>query len=263
MTHFGILCPAAIGHLNPMCALGRELQRRNHYVTLFGVPDVAEKVAKSGLNFQSIGETEFPKGTLEKNYKQLGEMSGISGLKFTVKLLQKETSMLLDEGPEIIRKVGVEALLVDQLTRAGGTIADFVNLPFITVCNALLINQEPGVPPFFTHWSYRKTWWAYLRNQIGNSIINQLTKSIGSIVIKKRHQWQLSYSGIKDFYSSLAQICQLPAEFDFPRVNLPECFHFTGPLKDPSGVEPVSFDSISFPFEKLSPKPLIYASLGT
>lgn len=35
MTHFGIICPAAIGHLNPMCALGRELQRRGHRVTLF------------------------------------------------------------------------------------------------------------------------------------------------------------------------------------------------------------------------------------
>ena len=43
----------------------------------------------------------------------------------------------------------------------------------------------------------------------------------------------------------------------------PQCFHYTGPLQEPSGHEPVSFDSISFPFEKLTGKPLIYASLGT
>jgi MGT family glycosyltransferase len=67
----------------------------------------------------------------------------------------------------------------------------------------------------------------------------------------------------QDAYSRLAQICQLPREFDFPRVNLPNCFHYTGPLQNPSGLESVSFPDISFPWEKLTDKPLIYASLGT
>ena len=35
MTHFGILCFPELGHLNPMIALGRELQRRGHNVTFF------------------------------------------------------------------------------------------------------------------------------------------------------------------------------------------------------------------------------------
>ena len=60
MTHFGIICPAAIGHLNPMCVLGRELQRRGHQVTLFGVLDIQPKVMKSGLGFWTIGEADFP-----------------------------------------------------------------------------------------------------------------------------------------------------------------------------------------------------------
>jgi zeaxanthin glucosyltransferase len=60
MTHFAIICPSAIGHLNPMCVLGRELQRRNHQVTLFSIPDIRSKVINSGLNFETIGETEFP-----------------------------------------------------------------------------------------------------------------------------------------------------------------------------------------------------------
>ena len=46
MTHFGIICPSAIGHLNPMCALGGELQRRNHRVTIFGIADIETKVKK-------------------------------------------------------------------------------------------------------------------------------------------------------------------------------------------------------------------------
>ncbi|MBD2564763.1 hypothetical protein H6G95_30090 [Nostoc linckia FACHB-391] len=39
MTHFAIICPAVTGHLNPMFALGRELQRRGHRLTFLGVLD--------------------------------------------------------------------------------------------------------------------------------------------------------------------------------------------------------------------------------
>ena len=143
----------AIGHLNPMCALGRELQRRGHHVTLFGIPDIQPKIQNSGLNWQILGAVEFPLGTLEQRDKQLGEMSGLAGLKFTVRWLQQETAMLLREAPTVLKAAGVEALLVDQVTTGGGTIAQKLNLPFVTVYNALLINREPGVPPYFTAWS--------------------------------------------------------------------------------------------------------------
>lgn len=66
-----------------------------------------------------------------------------------------------------------------------------------------------------------------------------------------------------DAYSQLAQICQLPEVFDFPREQLPRCMHYVGPLQDPSGLEPVTFADLSFPFDQLLQKPMIYASLGT
>ncbi len=115
MTHFGILCPAAIGHLNPMCVLGRELQRRGHHVTLFGIPDIQPKVRNSGLDFRTVGEAAFPIGALEQKYKQLGEMSGLAGLYFTVDWLQQETVMLFREAPDALKAEGVDALLVDQV----------------------------------------------------------------------------------------------------------------------------------------------------
>lgn len=263
MTHFGIICPAAIGHLNPMCVLGRELQRRGHQVTLFGIPDVQPKVMRSELDFWVIGEAEFPTGSLEQKYKQLGELSGLAGFKFTIDWMQQEAALLFAEAPAALTAAGVEALLVDQVS-VGGTIADFLNLPFITVCNALLINKEAGVPPFFSHWSYNKAGWAKLRNQLGNFFLERLTQPFWDVLLQQRHQWKLPpFSTRDEAGSQLAQICQLPAEYDFPRVNLSRCFHYTGPLQDVSGLEPVSFSSVSFPFEKLTGKPLIYASLGT
>jgi MGT family glycosyltransferase len=62
----------------------------------------------------------------------------------------------------------------------------------------------------------------------------------------------------KDYYSKLAQLSQQPAEFEFPRQHLPKVFHFTGLFHNPA-----SRESVSFPFEKLTGQPLIYASLGT
>jgi UDP:flavonoid glycosyltransferase YjiC (YdhE family) len=264
MTHFGILCPAAIGHLNPMFVLGRELKRRGHRVTLFHIPDVQSKVNNAGLDFWKIGEVEFPAGTLEPMYKQLGELSGIPALNFTISWLEKETKMLFSEAPTAISKAGIEMLLVDQVTTGGGTIADFLKIPFVTVCNALLINREPGVPPYFTNWDYNTEWWSLWRNRAGNFLLNRLSQKIWNLVISQRRKWNLSaYTHRDEAAGKLAQICQLPAEFDFPRVGLPKTFHYTGPLQDPSGLEPLSLSPIPFPFEKLNGKPLIYAALGT
>ncbi|MEB3281200.1 MAG: glycosyltransferase [Lyngbya sp.] len=264
MTHFAILAPAAIGHLNPMSVLGRELQRRGHKVTFFGIPDLELKLKNSDLSFSTIGETEFPPGSLEDYYKKLGQLSGLDGLKFTINWLKIEAKMLLNNAPTAFKSAGVEAVIVDQVTLPGGTIADFLNLPFVTVCNALLINRETGVPPYFTSWNYSTNPLALFRNRAGNFFLNKIGQPIREVIQQQRREWNLpTYKTLDDHFSQLAQICQLPAEYDFPRVNLADCFHYTGPLKDPSGLEPISFTEIEFPFDKLTGQPLIYASLGT
>jgi zeaxanthin glucosyltransferase len=264
MSHFGILCPSAIGHLNPMCTIGCELIRRGHRVTLFGVPDIQIKVAAAGLEFCEIGAEVFPLGTIEGIYAKLGGMSSMEGLKFTVKWLLKETNMLCADAPAAIRSKGIDLLIVDQISRIGGTIAEFLQIPFVTVCNALPINTEPSVPPFFTPWTYQNTWWAKLRNQLGNSLIEYLTWDAWKLLGTQRQTWNLAPIPNRDGTDSqLVKICQLPSGFDFPRERLSGCMNYVGPLQDPSGVEPVKFAGIDFPFDKLNGKPLIYASLGT
>ncbi len=263
MTHYGIVSPAAIGHLNPMCALGRELQRRGNIVTLFGVADLESKVKNSGLNYCLIAEDEYPIGRLEQDYEKLGKLNGNEGLKYTIQLLLDTTSIVFNHIPEAIESEGVEALIVDQVVGAGGTVADKLKLPFVTICNALLTNQEPGVPPYFTNWTQNKALWAKLRNQTANFFLNQKTLLLWEAIQKQRKEWQLPlHKNREDSYSKLAQISQLPIEFDFTRNKLAKCFHYTGPLQNPSGKESIQFD-IPFPWEKLTGKPLIYASLGT
>jgi MGT family glycosyltransferase len=264
MSHIGILCPGAIGHLNPMCNLGIELLRRGHKVTLFGVPEVEEKISQSNLEFHEIGASDFPLGSIEIVYAQLGKLTGLAGLKFAIQFFQKEAGMLFRDAPTAIRCAGIDLLLVDQVTSAGGTIADYLNLPFITVCNALPLNQEPGIPPYFTHWEYQNIWWAKLRNQLGYILINYLTRSIWNRLAQQRKEWHLPPLYTRsNAYSQLAQIAQLPQELDFPRERVVPWFHYAGPFKNPSNIEPVFLNKQLFSLEDLNDKPLIYANLGT
>lgn len=259
MTHFGIICPAANGHLNPMTALGRELQRRGHHVTLVGVLDAQPNALAAGLEFSAIAESESPLGTTARSLAQLGKLNGLAALRYTVTVFQESTAILLRDVPAAIKKSGVEALLVDETTSAGGTVAEFLGIPFITVCSALVLNQEDAIPPFFTPWSYHPAWWARLRNRAGYSLLRRIAQPIREVIDGYRQQWQLPpHSSSNAPYSKLAIISQQPAEFEFPRTALPQRFHFTGPYYDSTGREPVSF-----PFDKLTGQPLIYASMGT
>jgi len=264
MTRFGLFCPPAIGHLNPMCAIALELQRRGHIVILFGVPDALEKVSSLNLTTQEIGASDYPKGSVDSAYRTLGKLTGKAGLQFSIDFFKRETQMFFREAPQAIRQANIDVLIIDQISTSVATVADYLGLPFITVCNAMLINREPAVPPYSTHWAYSTTPWARVRNRCGNALVDFLTRDLWQVNVEQRRDWNLPpYQKRVDAYSPLAQVCQLPEAFDFPREHLPDHFHYIGRFQDPSGTEPISFDNTDFPFERLNGKPLIYASLGT
>jgi zeaxanthin glucosyltransferase len=105
-----------------------------------------------------------------------------------------------------------------------------------------MLNQDPQVPPWNTAWRYHPQPWARWRNQLGNKLLVTLAQPITQLVDRYRQQWQLPpFRQPNDAYSSLAQLCQQPAEFEFPRQSLPACFHFTGPYSNPASREPTTF----------------------
>jgi MGT family glycosyltransferase len=90
-------------------------------------------------------------------------------------------------------------------------------------------------------------------------LLSRTVKPITGVINQYRQEWKLppQFSS-NDRYSQLAQISQQPSQLEFPRENLPQCFHFTGPYHSPIGRE-----LPDFPYEKLTGQPLIYASMGT
>jgi MGT family glycosyltransferase len=166
--------------------------------------------------------------------------------------------MLCRDGPAAIRRAGVDLLLVDQMEPAGGAVAEHLDIPFVTICNALAINRDPAVPPPFTPWRFRDTAWARIRNSLGYAVSDLVMRPIMSIVADYRKSRGLRpLSGPDDSFSKIAQISQMPMEFDFPRSTLPESFHYVGPLRREAPGQ------VTFPWERLDHRPLVYASLGT
>src|ERR1022692_1089765 len=259
MAHIGFLCPSAPGHLNPLCCLGRELQARGHRVTTFQPPELEESVRRNAIDYQPIGESVFPPGTIRANYARLGELQGLAALRHLISYWVRRSRMLLAEAPEAIRRAGVDLLLVDQAEIAGACVADRMGLPFITVSNALVPDRESSIPPAFTGWSYSTSTLATLRNRLAYRFQDRLTRDWLNAFNQQRQEWHLPlYRIYEDSTSPWAHLSQQPACFDFPRRHLPAQFHYTGPWQDRRVRPPVPF-----PYDKLNGKPLIYASMGT
>jgi zeaxanthin glucosyltransferase len=259
MTHFGIICPAATGHLNPMTALGYELQKRGHRVTVLGIPDAKAKALTAGLEFQAIGQSDFPLGASKALFTELGNLKGLKALNCTINWVAKSADICLRDAPQVIKTVGIEALIVDQVAPQGGTVAEYLDIPFVSACGAMMLNGEISIPPFSTSWQYDPSWRGLLRNRLGYELLNYIRKPTLKTINDYRQQWNLPiHSNPNDNYSRLAQLSQQPAEFEFPRKELPSVFHFTGLYNNPD-----SRQITSFPDEKLTGQPLIYASMGT
>ena len=246
------------GHLNPFLALARELQGRGHRVTVFHMPDLASSVRAEQVDFVPIGASDHPVGSLPQSLAELGRLSGFAALRFTVRAIAKTTELICRDAPQAVHDARVDMLLVDQTEPAGGSVAERLGIPFITLCNALALNREPDVPPPFSPWNYRKSAWARMRNRLGYAVSDRILAPVRSVLADYRRRWKLpAHKGSEDSYSRLAQISQQPREFDFPRKFLPSCFHYVGPLRNPER------HKIEFPWERLDGRPLIYSSLGT
>lgn len=259
MTHFGIICPAAAGHLNPMITLGCELQQRGHRVTVINIEDARAKTEAAELEFQAIAKAKYPLGYTKELFTKFGSAKGIRAIKLTIDLIANGAKIFLTHAPELVKSSGIEALLVDQGSAEGGTIAEHLDIPFISLCSAIILNEDITVPPYIATWNYDPSWRGILRNRLGYALISFGRKPLLQVINNYRRQWNLPpCSNMDETYSKLAQISQQPVEFEFPRKNIPPVFHFAGSFNNPRSREPVSF-----PYEKLTRQPLIYASMGT
>src|SRR5689334_19738125 len=127
--HFAAVTMMAQSHFMSMAGIGRSLVARGHQFTFFQAPEMATWAEREGASFTSLGD---------------GPAEG-----WDVRDIANTMRYFCEQLPAAFRKTGVQAVLTDQMLPAGGCVADALNLPFVTVCSALPMNEEPEFPPSF------------------------------------------------------------------------------------------------------------------
>jgi zeaxanthin glucosyltransferase len=258
MARLGAFCFPGTGHINPMTALARALERRGHQVVIFGIADTEARVRAAGVEFCLIGEQDYPLGTLRKLDERLGQLKGLATFRFTVERVMNTARMVLRDGPDAVRAANVDALLVDEADM-GGNVAEYLGLPFISIAMFPPLVQDDRIPPFCFDWAPGLDRFSRLRNELGFRLLSRVAAPIFRVVNNQRRAWGLKpLRRSTDALSKLAQIAQLPEALEFDVPNKPAHLHYTGPFVDAQQRPPVPF-----PWEQLDGRPLVYASLGT
>lgn len=259
MAHFGIVAPPAAGHLSGLGSLGCELKRRGHQATVFS-GDRAENMTKR-LGLPVYNYTDDAK-VIRLIHRPLLIAAACVGMRISMSMrvrIAYWADQALRRLPGALRELQIDALLVDRTQLAAGTVAEHLGLPFATVSTGVLWNEEIGVPPQCTGWSYREGRWPLLRNRLGYTAWHLfLRPAIKTINRFRRDQGLKPLKEINDTFSPMAQLSQMCPELDFPRAHLSRNFHYIGSLAE--GRPERTSD---FPWERLDGRPLIYASVGT
>jgi MGT family glycosyltransferase len=229
-------------------------------VVYFQVADLERPIRAAGLEFRQIGREDFPLGALRARDEEVCKLKGLAALRAGQRGIKRKARMLFRDAPAALRDEGVDALLVDQIEMAGGTVAEHLGLPFVSVAVALPINLDTSVPPCIFPWPHRSGVWARLRNRMGNAAFEWFFSGSLRTINRQRRAWGLPLA--RDFqalFSRLAQVTQLPAALELPGHHVEPHVHHTGPWTDAAGRAPVDF-----PWERLDAgRPLVYASMGT
>ncbi len=258
MSRIGIICHPATGHMNPMIALGRCLKRHGHEVTFFQIADTEAAVRAAGLGFSRIGERDAPVGTVRRHEEALSRLKGLGALRAVMEWTRLNAQRVLRDAPDAMRALNIDALIVDAIEGAGGSVADFLGIPFVTVWPLPPIRRDNTVPPWIFGWQYRTGYLARLRNSMANALLLRSSNSVRKVINVQRQQWGLRPLPATGWTSTLSQIAQMPQAFDFPGAGPRPLLHYTGPFHDGAGRPPVEF-----PWQSLNGKPLVYASMGT
>lgn len=257
----GFVSLPVAGHLNPMTALARRLQARGNEVVFIGAPDAEATVRAAGLNFVSYCEKEYPPGSVSKGWARVAELHGFDAMRHAaLELLPGFLQAALQHLPETLAEQGVDALVLDIAHRYLQLVPIGLGMPYVDIWNILNVDYSGQTPVCFFSWPYETTPEAVARNVKGLKTIGDWYVPIKATTqtYAEKHGLDIDWNNPSSILSKLAIISQTPREFDFPNIDWPAHFHYAGPFHDGAGRQ-----QISFPWEELTGKPLIYASLRT
>ncbi len=253
MTHFAFIAPPLRGHYKPLSHLAAELIARGHRASFIHHPDAEHLVEAEGARFEPIGAAAAPVASWTRPMAKIRGLIGLGGM---MQGMVRFTDMFCREAPAVLKRIGAEALIVDQLEAGGGLVAEHLGLPFASVADTMPINREPGVPPPYVGWRYDGSEKGVKRNLGGWRVSDLLMRGVGKAIERNARMLGVpARRRLEDCFSPRLQISQMVPGIDFPRKELPASFHYTGPFRrGPAG---------AFELPGGDNRPLVYCTLGT
>lgn len=258
MTHFGVIAPPFHSHLRAMEAIAGELLRNGHRVTFIQQADVGAALVNPQLGFAQVGADSHPPGSLKAVVDRAARPGGPWGIRRVIADMASATEMFCRDAPRVLRTLGIEALIVDQMEPAGGLLAEHLGLPFVSVACALPVNREPLVPLPVMPWRYQPTPWGEQLNLHSSKVYDRAMQAHAEVIGRYAAEFGLPpRQRLDECLSPLLQLSQTTARFDFPRSALPQHCYGVGPLRSALADEP----ALDIPVA--NGRPFVFASLGT
>ena len=251
----GLVCPDVPGHLNPLTTLGRELQKRGHEVSVFGLSMARRLVERADLAFVCLDQDGPVAAVVEETWAKLAASSNLRSMFYTGQVFGLVTKVQQAHLPQALQANGIEGLVVDQLSPAAFLAANQLEIPCAIASNALAMYWDPLMPPPPLAWGYRQDFFGRVRNLFAKKVIPLAYYWLADVKSTRVDPFKLVFEPEHGF----VQIAQQPDFFDFPREQALPVFHYTGPWHRPDRDD----GAIDFPWEWLDNRPLIYASMGT
>ncbi len=257
MSHFAVIAPPFTSHFRALEALAGRLIARGHRVTFVHQQDAGALLRDPRVGFASVGAVSHPAGSLRHTVALAARPGGVNGLRRVILDLARTTDMLCREAPAVLRELGVDALLADQMEAAGGLLAEHLKLPYVSVACALPVNREPRLPLPVMPWGYAVSPHGENLNRGSSQVYDLLMRPHARVIAGHAARFGLApRQALHECLSPYAQVSQTTAAFDFPRQQAPAQFHAVGPLR---GME----DEAPLQIPLSSRRPFVFASLGT
>jgi zeaxanthin glucosyltransferase len=143
----GFICPQVPGHFNPITALARHLQVRNH--------DVVFLYSSGAAGLPSIsGEEE---NVISERRAELSKKQGDEALKFSTGLIMSQAESIVKSLPNIVQSNQIDALVIDCVNFYAELGAIQSGIPYIHVSAAMHFDYSGHTPLLFYGWPHETT----------------------------------------------------------------------------------------------------------
>jgi zeaxanthin glucosyltransferase len=255
--HVALISPPLPSHLSTHMVLGEALVGLGHRVTLLHQADVGDRPRPAGIEFQAIGAASHPRGSLapllaRTASRQPWSVFGVIGD------MARNTDLFCREGPAVLRDLGVDCLIADQMEPAGGLLGEHLGLPYASLACAVPMNREPYLPLPTLPFAYPASERERQIVQGATQVFDLMMRSQGKVIQRHGQAFGLGERRtLDDCFSPYLQLSQCLPGFDFPRQAPPPHFHEIGPLRSPR------VHRQRFTLELDPQRPFVFASFGT